>query len=187
MEESTKTPKGEKSKKVKEHITLKSEEQRAIELQKICESEINETINELADIYPRISRVKKDENLSTNVFKMVVYTVLLKSLRELQCDSTKLTMRDFHRKYASNLPVLYRCDFTSDEFKQIIESSYLQERDKQIAYKFFVEKKNQSNVYDEMIDINDPKTVNNNLNTINDAFLYRACIYNKDNKDNNKA
>lgn len=177
----TERTKSEKTKREKENITLKSEEQRAIELQKIYESEITETINELADIYPRVSRVKDDENLSINVFKMIVYTILLKSLRELQCDSTKLTMREFHKKYASNLPVLYRCDFTCDEFKEIIETSYLQERDKQIAYKFFVEKKNQSNVYDEMTDIGDKKTINNNMDIINDALLYRAAIYNKEN------
>ena len=158
------------------------EKEKAQELRDDLTTEFNKTLEMLVDMYPRVSRVKKQEDLSENVFKTVIYSVLLNTLRELQYDSTKLTMREFHKKYVPNLPILYRCDFTCDEFKKIIDDSYLKARDKNIAYKFFVEKKNNNEVYDEMSnEISDKKTVSNNLDDINEALLYRACIYNKQN------
>ena len=109
-------------------------------------------------------------------------------LKELQIDSTKLTIKEFHKKYVPNLPILYRYDFSSEEFKRIIEHSYLCDRDKKIAYKFFVEKKKPSEIHNEMSqDIGDKKTIDNNLESINNVLLHVACVYNKENNDNNKA
>ena len=85
-------------------------------------------------------------------------------------------------KYVPNLPILYRDDFTCDEFKEIIESSYLKEKDKQIAYKYFVERKSTGDIYAELDDL-DRKTISSHLDDINNALLYRACRYNK--KNNN--
>ena len=156
------------------------EKKRAYELHDDLTLEFDKTLELLCDTYPRVSRVKKEQDLTENVFKMVIYTVVINTLREMQTDSVKMTMNEFHKKYVSNLPILYRCDFTCDEFKKIIDDSYLTARDKNIAYKFFVEKKNSNDIYNE-IDI-DKKTVDNNLKTINDALLFRACIFNKENK-----
>lgn len=158
------------------------EKKQALKLQDDFNLEFDRTLELLMEAYPRVSRVKKDPNLTENVFKMVIYTALSNVLREMANDGVKLTFKEFHRKYVPNLPVLYRYDFTCDEFKQIIEDSYLIERDKNIAYKFFVEKKKSSKIFDEMDDICDAKTIDNNLETINDALLHRACIFNKEKK-----
>lgn len=92
------------------------EKSRATELKLDFEVELNKTINQLTDMYPRVSRVKTNPKLSNDVFETAIYTALLNTLRELQLDSNKLTMREFHYKYTSNLPILYRCDFTCDEY-----------------------------------------------------------------------
>lgn len=158
--------------------------ERAMELEDDFRLEFEKALELLCNTYPRVSRVKKYDDLTENDFKMAIYTVLLNSLREMQHDSTKLTMREFHRKHVPNLPILHRCDFTGEEFSQIIKDSYLKQRDKNIAYKFFVERKNKNEVHAELEcdgEVGDKKTVDNNLEFINDALLYRACIYNKEN------
>ena len=155
------------------------EKVRAKELQEDFKNEFDRTLELLVDNYPRVSRVKKDKDLTKSVFEMTIYTTILNTLRNMQIDSANLTMREFHKKYVPNLPILYRCDFTCDEFKRIIDDSYLTARDKNIAYKFFVEKKNSNEIYVE-VEV-DKKTVDGNLPEINDALLYRACIYNKEN------
>ena len=117
---------------------------------------------------------------------MVIYSVLISTLREMQWDSSRLTMRDFHRKYVPNLPILYRYDFTAEEFRQIINECYLSDRDKKIAYKFFVEKKNCNEVHADMEysgELGNVKTVDNNLEQINDAILFRACSFNVNNRN----
>ena len=160
---------------------------KAKELEEDFKKELTKTLECLCDAYPRVSRVKEYKDLTENDFKMVVFTVLLNNLRELQYDSTKINMRDFHRKYTPNLQILYRCDFTGDEFLKIIDDSYLTPCDKAIARKFFIEKKTRNEVHsDEDInkEIGDIKTVNTHLaEEINNALLYRACIYNKENKN----
>lgn len=161
---------------------VRNEKEKAYELHDDFEIEFDKTLEQLMEVYPRHSRVKKEEDLTENVFKMAIYTVLIATLREMQVDSSRLTIREFHRKYVPNLPILYRYDFTSDEFKQIIDSSYLSIRDKNIAYKFFVEKKNNKEVHNEILEIGDSKTIDNNLPSINDILLHRACLFNKENK-----
>lgn len=156
------------------------EKEKAAEIYDDFILEYEKTIEMLVDTYPRVSRVKKDKDLSENVFKIVIYSVLLNTLKQLQIDSTKLSLNEFHTKYVPNLPILYRGDFTCNEFAEIIEETYLKERDKKIAYKYFVEKKSVSDIYSELKDVSDQKTINNNLETINDALLHRACIYNKE-------
>jgi hypothetical protein len=141
------------------------------------------TLTQLKRTYPRVSRVKKDGDLDDNVFKIVLYTILLKSLREVQIDAIGLSINEFHTKYVPNLPILYRGDFTCGEFAKIIEETYLKTRDKQIAYKYFVEKKTPGEIFIEMPEIGDQKTINNNLENINNALLYRACIFNKEKKE----
>lgn len=153
---------------------------RALEIRKEFYVEFDKTLKLLSENYPRVSRVKKDENLTENVFRIVIDTILIDVLKQIQIDANHLSITEFHHKYVPNLPILYRWDFTCDEFKKIIDSSYLKDRDKKIAYKFFVEKKSASDVFNEISDVNDPKTINNNLNMINDALLHRACIYNKE-------
>jgi len=147
------------------------------------ELEFNKTLKDLIEIYPRVSRVKKYEGLSENVFKIVIYTILLNNLKQIQIDANNLSIKEFHTKYVPNLPILYRGDFTCDESKKIIDETYLKDRDKTIAYKFFVEKKNAIDIFVEMPEIGDKKTINNNLEDINNALLYRACIYNKEIKN----
>lgn len=159
-----------------------NEKTKAVDMQNEFESEFKKTLKLLMDNYPRVSRVKKDENLTENVFRIVINTILIDILKQLQIDSNHLTINEFHTKYVPNLPILYRGDFTSEEFKEIINSTYLKERDKKIAHKFFVEKKSVSDIYAELTEIDDRKTINNNLETINDALLHRACKYNKENK-----
>ena len=159
-----------------------NEKVKAVEIKKDFDLEFEKTLNQLKENYPRISRVKKDENLSDNVFQITIYTILLNMLKQIQIDSTSLSFSEFHYKYIPNLPFLYRDDFSTEEFKEIIETSYLKERDKKIAYKFFVEKKSIMDVYAEMGDIGDKKTINNNLEPINEALLHKACHYNKKNK-----
>ena len=156
-----------------------NEKEKLVETRQELTIELERTLKALCDNYPRVSRVKKNENLTEDVFRIVLDAVLIDVLKQLQLDSNHMSIHEFHSKYVPNLPILYRCDFTCDEFKSIIDSSYLQDRDKQIAYKFFVEKKNSKNVYDEMLEIGDKKTVSNNLDNINDILLHQACIYNK--------
>ena len=161
------------------------ESKRALELKARFKQEFDRTLEQLQETYPRHSRVKKSPTLTEDVFKIVIDLVLLARLKEIQMDTTKLTFKEFHRKYVPNLPILYRFDFTCDEFKKIIDDSYLKQRDKEIAYKFFVEKKNTNEVHAELEEngkVGDKKTVNNNLEAINDALLHRACIFNKENK-----
>lgn len=156
---------------------------KAKEIERDFQVELDKTLRQLSDIYPRVSRIKTDENLSNDAFTIVIYSILLNTLREIQLNSNKLTMREFHRKYVPNLPILFRCDFTCEEFTKIIDESYLKTRDKNIAYKFFVEKKNKNDIYAELEDIGDKKTIDSNLPKINDALLYRACIYNKEHSE----
>lgn len=158
-----------------------NEKTKVVEIKKGFEEEFERTLKQLVEIYPRYSRVKKDENLSENVFEITIYTVLLNMLKHMQIDSTLLSISEFHAKYVPNLPILYRDDFTTEEFKEIIDSSYLKERDKKIAYKYFIEKKSTGDIYNESDDIGDKKTINNNLDTINNTLLIRACRYNKKN------
>ena len=156
-----------------------NEKVKAVEIKDDFNLELEKTLNQLKENYPRVSRVKKNENLSENVFQITIYTILLNMLKQVQIDSTLLSISEFHSKYVPNLPILYRDDFTCDEFKEIIDTSYLKDRDKKIAYMFFVESKNISEIYAEMSEIEDKKTINNNLEPINDALLYKACRYNK--------
>lgn len=152
---------------------------KAVEIKNEFESEFSKTLKMLMDNYPRVSRIKKDNDLTENVFKITIFTILLDVLKQIQIDCNHLTIHEFHSKYVPNLPILYRWDFTCEEFKEIIESTYLKERDKKIAYKFFVEKKNITDIYTELPEIEDKKTINNNLEAINNALLHRACIYNR--------
>lgn len=158
------------------------EKKKAIEIHADFELEFDKTLDTLMQMYHRHSRVKKDEGLTENVFRIVIDSILLNTLRQVQIDATMLSVNEFHSKYVPNLPILYRGDFTCDEFKQIIDECYLKERDKKIAYKFFVEKKNANDIYAELEEIGDKKTIDNNLKSINDLLLYRACIYNKESK-----
>lgn len=161
------------------------ERTKAIEIQKEFEMELTKTLKQLIEIYPRVSRIKKEEDLSDNVFKITIYTILLNSLKQVQIDSNLLSVKEFHTKYVPNLPILYRGDFTSEEFKEIIDSTYLKLRDKKIAHKFYVERKTIQEIYDEMIsEVGDKKTINNNLEAINKSVLHRACIYNKEKSKN---
>ena len=160
--------------------------QRANELEDDFRLEFEKAVDLLSNMYPRVSRVKKYDDLTENVFKMVLYTILLNTLRDVQQDSTKMTMREFHRKYVPNLQILYRCDFVGEEFEKIIDESYLTAVDKKLAYKFFIEKKNTNEVHTDLEedgDIGNVKTVNSHLIDVNNALLYRACIYNKHNFD----
>ena len=155
---------------------------KAVEIKKDFEEEFKKTLKQLMETYPRVSRVKKDDNLTEDVFTITIYTILNNMLKQVQIDSTLLSISEFHMKYVPNLPILYRDDFTCDEFKEIIESSYLKDKDKQIAYKYFVEKKSTGDIYAELDDL-DRKTISSHLDDINNALLYRACRYNK--KNNN--
>lgn len=156
-----------------------NEKIKAVEIKEDFNLEFEKTLSQLKENYPRVSRVKKDENLSDNVFHITIYTILLNMLKQIQIDSTLLSISEFHSKYVPNLPILYRDDFTCEEFKEIIDTSYLKDRDKKIAYMFFVERKNVFEIYAEMSEIEDKKTINNNLEPINDALLHKACRYNK--------
>lgn len=158
-----------------------NEKVKAVEIKKDFEDEFTKTLKQLKETYPRVSRVKKDATLTEDVFTIATYTILLNMLKQIQIDSSLLSISEFHSKYVPNLPILYRDDFSTDEFKEIIESSYLKERDKKIAYKYFIEKKSTGDIYDELVDIGDKKTISNNLDIINDALLIRACRYNKKN------
>lgn len=158
-----------------------NEKVKAVEIKDDFHVEFEKTLNQLKENYPRVSRVKKNENLSDNVFQITIYTILLNMLKQVQIDSTLLSISEFHSKYVPNLPILYRDDFSTEEFKEIIESSYLKDRDKKIAYKYFIEKKSTTDIFMELDEIDDKKTVNNNLDSINQALLYRACRYNKKN------
>lgn len=160
-----------------------NEKIKAVEIKDDFSLEFDKTLRQLKETYPRVSRVKRDDNLSDNVFQITIYTILLNMLKQVQIDSTLLSISEFHAKYVPNLPILYRDDFSTEEFKEIIESSYLKERDKKIAYKYFIEKKSTGDIYAELDDSGDKKTINNNLDAINAALLYRACRYNK--KNNN--
>ena len=151
------------------------EQMKAIESYDDFELEYNKTLELLMEMYPRHSRVKKDEKLTENVFRIVINSILSNVLKELQIDSTKLTIKEFHKKYVPNLPILYRYDFSSEDFKKIIDHSYLCDRDKKIAYKEMSQ------------DIGDKKTIDNNLESINNVLLHVACVYNKENNNNNKA
>lgn len=161
-----------------------NEKVKVVEIKESFDEEFAKTLKQLMETYPRVSRVKKDENLTEDAFTITIYTVLLNMLKQMQIDSSLLSISEFHAKYVPNLPILYRDDFTCEEFAEIIESSYLKERDKKIAYKYFVEKKSVDIICNELSnDISDKKTINNNLDAINNALLIRACRYNK--KNNN--
>lgn len=158
-----------------------NEKNKVVEIKKDFADELQKTLKQLIEVYPRVSRVKKDENLTEDVFQITIYTVLLNMLKQMQIDSSLLSISEFHAKYVPNLPILYRDDFSTEEFKEIIESSYLKDRDKKIAYKYFIEKKSTGDIYNESDDIGDKKTINNNLDAINNTLLIRACRYNKKN------
>lgn len=158
-----------------------NEKIRAAELRDEFTTEFDKTLKMLMDNYPRVSRVKKDDDLTKNVFDISINSILIDILKQIQIDCNHMTIHEFHKKYVPNLPILYRWNFTCAEFKEIIDSSYLTERDKKIATKFFIEKKSITDVQNEIDEIEDRKTVNNNLDKINDALLHRACLYNKNN------
>ena len=158
-----------------------NEKVKVVEIKESFDEEFAKTLKQLMETYPRVSRVKKDENLTEDAFTITIYTVLLNMLKQMQIDSTLLSVSEFHAKYVPNLPILYRDDFTTEEFKEIINSSYLKERDKKIAYKYFIEKKSTGDIYNESDDIGDKKTINNNLDAINNTLLIRACRFNKKN------
>lgn len=158
---------------------------KSLEMKAQFKQEFDKTLEQLVDTYPRHSRVKKSKTLTEDVFKIVIDLILLNTLKEIQIDANKLTFKEFHRKYVPNLPILYRYDFSSEDFTRIIEHSYLSERDKQIAFKYFIEKKSRNEVHSELNDkgiedVGDKKTVNNNINPINDILLDRACDFNKE-------
>lgn len=156
------------------------EKKKVEELKAQFAEEYEKTLEQLVITYPRVSRVKNSENLSEEVFTIVMDMILLNKLKEIQVDAIKLTFKEFHRKYVPNLPILYRYDFSAEDFKYIIENSYLDERDKKIALKFFLDKKSHDNVYKEIDEIGNIKTVYNNINPINDTLLDRACDFNNE-------
>lgn len=159
------------------------EKLKVIEINEELKAEYDKTLKMLMENYPRVSRVKKEEDLTENVFKIAIDTILIDMLKRIQIDSNHLSVHEFHSRYIPNLPILYRYDFSCKEFEEIINSSYLTERDKKIAYKFFVEKKSMKDIFKELDDVYDEKTINNNLKKINDALLHRACRYNKPKKE----
>lgn len=155
-----------------------NEVMKAIETYEDFELEYNKTLEELSKAYPRYSRVKKNENLTEDVFRIVINSVLLNVLKEMQIDGIKLTIKEFHRKYVPNLPILYRYDFSTEDYRTIIEHSYLSDRDKQIALKFFIEKKSQSGVHNDMANDCSKNTVDSSIEPINDIILDMACKFN---------
>lgn len=142
------------------------------------ENELNNTLKILSNNYPRISRTNKNQNLTTDLFTIVIYNILTNTLNKLQVDCNNLSINEFHAKYTPNLPILYRDDFTTSEAISIVNAAFLKERDKKIAHKFFVEKKNITDIYIELPEIDDKKTINNNLESINRSLLLTACKYN---------
>lgn len=156
------------------------EKKRLEELKVQVTEEFQKTLEQLVLTYPRVSRVKKSDTLSEDVFNIVIDTILLNKLKEIQVDATKLTFKEFHRKYIPNLPILYRYDFSAEDFKYIIENSYLEDKYKKIAYKYFIDKKSHDNIYAEIDEICNKKTVDNNINPINDILLDRACDFNNE-------
>ena len=97
-----------------------NEKQKVIDIKQDFNEELEKTLKTLCETYPRISRVKKDDDLTENVFKIVIDTILINVLKQLQIDSGNLSINEFHAKYIPNLPILYRWDFTCEEFKEII-------------------------------------------------------------------
>lgn len=57
------------------------EKVRAKELQEDFKNEFDRTLELLVDNYPRVSRVKKDKDLTKSVFEMTIYTTILNTLR----------------------------------------------------------------------------------------------------------
>lgn len=157
-----------------------NEKLKAEGIKKEFEVEFNKTLDLLSENYPRVSRVKKDDDLTKNVFNITIYTILINALKQMQIDGTQMTVKEFHNKYVPNLPILYRWDFTCEEFKEIIDSTYLNARDKKIAQKYFIDKKSITEIYEELTEVDDRKTIANNLDAINDTLLHRASIYNKE-------
>ena len=156
------------------------EKKKVVELKKQVEEEFQNTLNQLIDTYPRHSRVKTSDTLSEEVFNIVIDMILLNKLKEIQIDANKLTFKEFHRKYVPNLPILYRYDFSSEDFTKIIEHSYLEERDKKIALEYFIKKKSHDGVYKEVNEVGNKKTIGNNIKPINDILLDRACDFNNE-------
>lgn len=156
------------------------EKKRLEELKVQVTEEFQKTLEQLVSTYPRVSRVKKSDTLSEDVFNIVIDTILLSKLKEIQVDATKLTFKEFHRKHIPNLPILYRYDFSAEDFKYIIENSYLEDKYKKIAYKYFIDKKSHDNIYAEIDEICNKKTIDNNINPINDILLDRACDFNNE-------
>ena len=156
------------------------EKKKAEELKVKFHQEFDKTLEQLVDTYPRHSRVKTSKTLTEDVFRIVINMILLNTLREVQIDTSKLTIKEFHRKYTPNLPILYRYDFSSEDFTKIIEHSYLEDRDKKIALEYFIKKKSHDGVYNEVTEVGNKKTIGNNIKPINDILLDRACDFNNE-------
>lgn len=75
-----------------------NEKIKAVEIKDDFSLEFDKTLRQLKETYPRVSRVKKDDNLSDNVFQITIYTILLNMLKQVQIDSTLLSISEFHKR-----------------------------------------------------------------------------------------
>ena len=151
------------------------------ELQVEFEDEFMRTINQLDMSYPRFSKGKYDEELTKDTSKVALGTILINILRQVQVDCTQMVSTDFHYKYFPNLPILDCSDFTNEEKHKIINETHLKDRDKAIAIKLFIENKTIEDIYAEMSEIGDKKTIKNNIDKISELLKHTALLHNQKN------
>ena len=141
--------------------------------------EFDITLELLSENYPRFTKGKEDPERSVATSKLAIATILIQTLQQIQADSTKMLARDFHSKYFPNLEILDCSDFTRDEIKEIIDMSPLDDQEKRIAVLFFCDCKNQTEIYEEIVDIGDKKTITAKIEEISEIMKHTAILYNK--------
>lgn len=148
------------------------------------ENEFQRTIKQIEQSYPRYSRGKMDTDLSNDVARYALGTILVNILRQIQTDCSQMIAVDFHYYYFPNLQILDCSDFTNKEKIEIINDTYLKDRDRSIAIKIFVENKSIDEIFNEMSEIGNKKTISNNIDKISNLLKHTAVLYNQRKHEN---
>lgn len=138
-------------------------------LKKQFSTKFEETTEVIANKYPRFTNNKKDEDKTLSIAKIVVGTMCINLMNQMQVDASTLNVLDFYTKYGNAMPILEFYDFTKSQIKELINESPLNDRDKEIAYKMYAEQKTYDEIADET-NIGDSKTVGNNKTRISEAL-----------------
>lgn len=94
--------------------------------------------------------------------------IVIKHLHDALHDASNLSFIEFYKKYLQNTMFFDCDDFTQSQKVEIIKEASLRDRDRKLAYMYFIDIKPEQEIADELgVDI---RTVRNNIPKISQAL-----------------